>query len=84
MKSTTKPQPFAHLPILGPRIAHNCTRLRRAADELTQAALANRAGTTQATVSKAERSGAISLEMIEHLAGAMGVDPIEFFRKVRP
>lgn len=70
--------------VLLPVIAENLVRLRRACDDLSQPALAARAGVSVDVVRRLEqRRGGASLVTLEHLARAMGAHPLDLFRKVK-
>ena len=62
-------------------VARNLRRLRNA-HGLSQEELADRADVNRNYVGMLEREeNAATVDMLEKLAGVMGVDPIEFFRR---
>ena len=62
-------------------VARNLRRLRNARG-LSQEELADRADVNRNYVGMLEREEhAATVDMIEKLAGVMGVDPVEFFRR---
>ena len=62
-------------------VARNLRRLRNA-HGLSQEELADRADVNRNYVGMLEREeNAATIDMLEKLAGVMGVDPIEFFRR---
>ena len=62
-------------------VARNLRRLRNA-HGLSQEKLADRADVNRNYVGMLEREeNAATVDMLEKLAGVMGVDPIEFFRR---
>ena len=62
-------------------VARNLRRLRNA-HGLSQEELADRADVNRNYVGMLEREeNAATVDMLEKLAGVMGVDPVEFFRR---
>ncbi len=62
-------------------VARNLRRLRNA-HGLSQEELADRAEVNRNYVGMLEREeNAATVDMLEKLAGVMGVDPVEFFRR---
>ena len=74
-----KPLPFRMK--LREVVARNLRRLRNA-HGLSQEELADRADVNRNYVGMLEREeNAATVDMLEKLAGVMGVDPVEFFRR---